>query len=112
MTTRPQNITFKDLHPPYTKMKILRDEEIPQDVKDVVSPIQFVEGEIVDMDSISHYSSCPGKEGKCRKKIDGNRSDCPSCQHKYDGSKFIEDYRATIVLQESDGGIKKVTVFR
>ena len=60
-------------------VRIMVDEEIPQDVKNVASPIQFMEGEIVDMESISHYSSCPGKEGKCRKKIDGNKSDCPSC---------------------------------
>ena len=108
----PQDLKHTTLYPPkITSIKVLKEDDIPDDLKSVKIKTSSISGMLLDIDDMYSYSSCNWKEGKCRVKINNPSEECPSCGFRPEDNNFYQDYVITLVIGTEDN-MKRVKVFR
>ena len=106
--TQPPNLTFKDLREPFTKMKTLVGDMIPEDMNFEMGSV--VVGTVIDVTDYREYQSCKGRNNRCRLKIIPGAEYC-KCGEANRPEEAYSDYIVSLVLWCEDVS-KTVKCFR
>ena len=106
--TQPPNLTFKDLREPFTQMKTLVGEMIPEDMNFETG--SAVVGTVIDLTDYREYQSCKGRNNKCRLKIIPGAAYC-KCGEANRQEEAYSDFIVSLVLWCEDVS-KTVKCFR